>query len=314
MTIKELKKNKNFYLIIKEVINKSSSQKRKILKFINTVNHLYFMRAEIFATRFLKYLKMQKIDFKYAINAYLKLCMDMMTSQKYFLKNKKYPVDNEKLAYKNVYGNIREMKSYMIGLAISQFLWPTHYAMYSFFIEKIEKENSKIKNYLEVGPGHGLFLIQALEKLNDNTQYEIVDISKTSLQITRSIVDTIINKERKINYKLKNILNIRNSKKFDFITMGEVLEHVTKPKELLIKLKNLVNDNGSIYISTCVDCPSIDHVYHFKSVSEIENMIKQSGFRIIDKLVLPVEEKSMKEIIKNKITINYCAHIRKKIN
>ena len=61
------------------------------------------------------------------------------------LKNKKYPVDNEKLAYKNVYGNIREMKSYMIGLAISQFLWPTHYAMYSFFIEKIE--NIKFRKF-----------------------------------------------------------------------------------------------------------------------------------------------------------------------
>ena len=138
MTIKELKKNKNFYLITQGVINKSSSQKKKILKFISTVDRLYFIRAETFATSFLKYLEIQKIDFKYAINAYLKLCINMMTSQKYFLKNKKYPVDNEKLAYKNVYGNIKEMKSYMIGLAISQFLWPTHYAMYSFFIEKIK--------------------------------------------------------------------------------------------------------------------------------------------------------------------------------
>jgi len=314
MTIKELKKNKNFYSIIKEVINKSSSQKKKILRFINTVDSQYFIRAEIFATRFLKYLEVQKLDFKYAINAYLKLCTDMMTSQKYFLKNKKYPVDNERLAYRNVYGNIQEMKSYMIGLAISQFLWPTHYAMYSFFIKKIENENYKIKNYLEVGPGHGLFLLQALEKLGDNTQFEIVDISNTSIQITQSIVNKIINKKKKINYKLKNILNIKSSKKFDFVTMGEVLEHVTKPKKLLIKLRNLVNKNGSIYISTCVDCPSIDHVYHFKSVNEIENMIKQSGFRIIDKLVLPVEEKPMKEIIKNKITINYCAHIKKKTN
>ena len=311
MTIKELKKNKNFYLITQGVINKSSSQKKKILKFISTVDRLYFIRAETFATSFLKYLEIQKIDFKYAINAYLKLCINMMTSQKYFLKNKKYPVDNEKLAYKNVYGNIKEMKSYMIGLAISQFLWPTHYAMYSFFIEKIKKENSKIKNYLEVGPGHGLFLIQALEKLNNNTQFDIVDISKTSIKITESIVNTIIKKEKKINYKLKNIFDIKTLKKFDFITMGEVLEHVSKPKKLLIKLRNLVNDNGSIYISTCVDCPSIDHVYHFKSILEIENMIKQSGFRIIDKLVLPVEEKPMKEIIKNKITINYCAHIKK---
>ena len=96
--------------------------------------------------------------------------------------------------------------------------------------------------------------------------------------------------------------------------MGEVLEHVSNPSKLLIKLKSLIADNGSIYISTCVDCPSIDHVYHFKSIKEIENMIRESGFVILDKLILPVEDKPMKEIIEKKITINFCAHIKKKIN
>ena len=132
--------------------------------------------------------------------------------------------------------------------------------------------------------------------------------------MTKKIISYFSLEENNISYVNDDMLNISMDEKFDFITMGEVLEHVAEPSKLLIKLKDLITNNGTIYISTCVDCPSIDHVYHFKSVTEIENMIKQSGFRIIDKLVLPVEEKSMKEIIKNKITINYCGYIRKKIN
>ena len=31
-----------------------------------------------------------------------------------------------------VYDNVSEMKSYVYGIALSQFLWPTHYSMYSF--------------------------------------------------------------------------------------------------------------------------------------------------------------------------------------
>ena len=46
---------------------------------------------------------------------------------------------DEKQAYESVYNNISEMKSYMIGLAISQFLWPKHYAMYSFFNDKVAR-------------------------------------------------------------------------------------------------------------------------------------------------------------------------------
>ena len=79
----------------------------------------------------------------------------------------------------------------------------------------------------------------------------------------------------------------------------------------LLFLHELISNNGTIYVSTCVDCPSIDHVYHFKSVNEIEQMLKSSRFEILDSLVLPVEDKPMKEIIKKKITINYCAHIKK---
>ena len=312
MSEKELKKNPYFNIIVQKVIGKSSLQKKKILKLLNSADKLYFQRAENFSSFFFIYLKKQKIKLNYAINAYLKLCSDMMISQKYFLKYKKYPVDNEKIAYENVYNNLNQMKSYMIGLAISQFLWSTHYAMYSFFIKKIIQERSKVKNYLEVGPGHGLFLTQALEKLDKKTNFEIVDISKTSIKITKSIVNLINKKKLNINYKQKNVFNITKSKKFDFITMGEVLEHVAEPKKLLIKLKSLVTKNGSIFISTCVDCPSIDHIYHFKTVQEIEKMIKESGFIILDKQILPVEDKSMKIIIKNKITINYCAHIKKK--
>mgnify|MGYP001983093912 FL=1 len=232
-----------------------------------------------------------------------------MMSQKYFIKFKKYPVEDEKKAYKEVYDNKKEMKSYMIGIGMSQFLWPTHYAMYSFFIDKILNKKSNISRYLEIGPGHGLFLLQALRNLKQDTKFEIVDISKTSIKITKSIIDFLVKKEKKINYTTQNIFDFESSNKFDFITIGEVLEHVTKPQEILKKIKKLMNKNGTVYLSTCVDCPSIDHVYHFKSIGDIEKMIKKSGFKILDRRILPVEDKPMKEIIKNKITINYCAHL-----
>ena len=305
----KLKKNKNFYLLVDKIINKSSSQKIKILKFINSADSIYYKRAEAFSKEFIRYLKNEKINIDFAIKAYLKLCTDIMMSQKYFIKFKKYPVEDEKKAYKEVYDNKKEMKSYMIGIGMSQFLWPTHYAMYSFFIDKILNKKSNISRYLEIGPGHGLFLLQALRNLKQDTKFEIVDISKTSIKITKSIIDFLVKKEKKINYTTQNIFDFESSNKFDFITIGEVLEHVTKPQEILKKIKKLMNKNGTVYLSTCVDCPSIDHVYHFKSIGDIEKMIKKSGFKILDRRILPVEDKPMKEIIKNKITINYCAHL-----
>ena len=105
--------------------------------------------------------------------------------------------------------------------------------------------------------------------------------------------------------------NITTTSLYDFIVMGEVLEHVDQPNTLLDKLKTLLSLNGQAFISTCVDCPTIDHVYHFKSIDEIQDMLKKSNFDIVSEKILPVENLPMNEIIRNNITINYSAIIKK---
>jgi hypothetical protein len=93
--------------------------------------------------------------------------------------------------------------------------------------------------------------------------------------------------------------------------MGEVLEHVNHPSFLLKRLRLLLAKNGKAFVSTCVNCPAIDHIYHFKSIEEIRIMLRDCGLKIIDEKVLPVENLPMEEIIEQKITINYCAIIEK---
>ena len=312
MEFNYLKDYTNFKSIVDEVIKKSPLQKKNILKFHKNIDASYFIKAEEFAKNFKQYLKNENISFEYSINAYLKLCSDMMTSQLYFYEHNKYLVSEQSDAFKKVYDNITEMKSYMIGAAISQFLWPNHYAMYSFFIKNINNLKDSVNNYLEIGCGHGLFLLEAIKKFKKTANFEIVDISKTSIHISKSLINFLVNEKLKINYSLNDIYKVDFQKKFDFITMGEVLEHVDKPLPLLKKINGLISETGKMFMSTCVDCPWIDHVYHFKSVKEIEDMVGDSGFKIIDRLILPVEDRPMEEIVKNKITINYCALLQKK--
>ena len=147
-----------------------------------------------------------------------------------------------------------------------------------FFIKNISNFKGNVNNYLEVGCGHGLFLLEAIKKFKKTTNFEIVDISKTSIEISKSIINFLVKEKLKINYLLSDIFKVNLKKKFEFITLGEVLEHVDKPHELLKKIHGLIAENGEIFLSTCVDCPSIDHVFHFKSVKEIDDMIVSSGF------------------------------------
>ena len=302
----------NFKSIVDLTFKKSPLQKKKILKFHKNIDDSYFIKAEEFAKAFKQYLKNENISLEFAIDSYLKLCANIMISQLYFYEHKKYPTNDQSDDFKKVYDNTKEMKGYMMGNAISQFLWPNHYAMYSFFIKSINNFKGTVNNYLEIGCGHGLFLSEAIKIFKKGTNFEIVDMSKTSIDMIKSVISVFVKEKPKINYLLKDIFEVNFKKKFEFITMSEILEHVDKPYPLLKKIHGLTSETGEVFLSTCVDCPWVDHLYHFKSVKEIEDMILDSGFKIVDNLILPAEDRPMDEIIKNKITINYCTLLQKK--
>jgi len=303
-------KNNNFRKIIELICSKSILQKKKLRKYLSGQNDTFFYLAEEFATKYSDYLKSENIPIEYVVDAYLKMCNDMIKSQIYFMRTGKYPIESAEQAFKLVYNKDEEMKPFMIGLAISQFLWESHYKIYQFFLNNINIEKDDIKSYLEIGPGHGLFLKDANQILDNNVEFIAIDISKTSIDITRSIMNFLV-KENKIKYIIMDILDYNTNKRFDFITMGEVLEHVNYPEMLLSKFNKLLSDNGHGFISTCVNCPTIDHVYHYKCVNEIKEMLNNNGLIIKDELILPVEDLPMEEIIKKKIAINYCAIVRR---
>ena len=303
-------KSNNFRKIIKLICTKSILQKKKLRKYLSGQDDTFFYLAEEFATKYSDYLKSENIPIEYVVDAYLKMCNDMIKSQIYFMRTSKYPIENAEQAFKLVYNKDEEMKPFMIGLAISQFLWESHYKIYQFFLNNINIEKGNIKSYLEIGPGHGLFLKDANQILENNVEFIAIDISKTSIDITRSIMKFLV-RENKIKYIIMDILDYNTNKRFDFITMGEVLEHVNYPEILLSKFNKLLSDNGHGFISTCVNCPTIDHVYHYKCVNEIREMLNNNDLIIKDELILPVEDLPMEEIIKKKIAINYCAIVRR---
>jgi len=242
------------------------------------------------------------------VQAYIKMCNDMLSSQIYFSKHNQYPVNNQAEAFLAVYDSKDEMESYMLGLALSQFLWPTHYAMFRFF-QKMLHQKSAAGSYLEVGPGHGLLFNEALRVLPNSATFAAVDISETSLNLTKEVVEFFQLHDRKLSFRNEDISDFEETAHFEFIVAGELLEHVDEPVAVLRKLRTMMACDGVAFISTCVDCPTIDHVYHFQSIGEVREMLRNNGFEIVEDAVLPVEDLPLEDLKENKVTINYCAHL-----
>jgi 2-polyprenyl-3-methyl-5-hydroxy-6-metoxy-1,4-benzoquinol methylase len=221
----------------------------------------------------------------YIALSYDTVVKDHFREQVYFKRHGRYRYSSYAEVANSVYHNPEYMDLYMHGLAITEFLWPNHRAMYRFFLDTLPKDMTG--TYLEVGPGHGLFMIGAMRQ-GSFSECVGVDVSETSIALTRSILEHPVYGPFH-NYRLehRDFLASDLVGPVDAIAMGEVLEHVEDAERFLAKARKLLAPNGYFYMSTAVNGGVIDHIYLFRSISEIDGLLTRVGFAIDDQIVIP---------------------------
>ena len=250
-------------------------------------------------------------DIEYLAESYLTIVMDTIREQIYFQKHGTYRHSTFAEVANDVYFNPEYMAHYMYGLAFTSFLWPNHLAMFSFF-KKTLPHNVPGK-YLEIGPGHGYYLMTAMQQSGYGS-FLGVDISDTSVAMTKELVGHFLAGENKpFDVKCLDFLAARNlaEKSFDAVVMGEVLEHVEQPKLFLRRIHEIAKDNAYIYLTTCINAPEIDHIYLFKTPEKIAQMFMECGLEIKDQLICPYVGKTLQESLDQKLAVNV-AYVLKK--
>ena len=267
-----------------------------------TNNKKIFKDFEKIAEQVILLSKLNKFSIKKISKFYNDFCIETMQEQLYFQKFKTYRSIKEKKNNLELYNSSYKMKKYMIALMLTQIYWHSHVKIFQWYKSQIKKISPK--NFLEIGSGHGLLSKELLNK--KNITGNICDISQQSLNFSKKIISNFSNGNN-INFKKIDFFDLNPNEKFDFIIMGEVIEHVEHPLKFLKKVKSLMTNNSKIFISTCANCAQLDHKYHFKNISQIKSLIYKSRLKIKSELVSPSENIPKSRWIKDKISINYCA-------
>lgn len=235
--------------------------------------------------------------------AYNTITLDTLREQVYFQRNGKYRYSRFDEVAGSVYHNPSYMQKYMYGLAITAYLWANHREIYRYFEGVIPQKRGG--RYLEVGPGHGLFFVRAMA-LSQYDSYEGVDISETSLKMTRAFLS-------RQEHRHKDRWSLQQGDflaadglvgPYDAVVMGEVLEHVERPDLFLTRIRNLIRPGGFVFVTTAVNAPAVDHIYLFRAVAEVEDMATKCGLNIVDKLVTGYPGCSIQETEQRRLPIN----------
>ena len=295
---------------LEQILNKIESQNpvhfSKLKTNLADLDTDFTIAANNFFDKYFSYLSRNKIEIDFGVNCYLHMISDMLEERIKFIREGSYSNTSFDDVEKRIYGNPEIMTYHMHGLVLAQFLWFDQYERFLFFSENLKTYQSKIQKYLEIGGGHGLYINEAIALIPETKQFDLVDISQSSLDLAKGIV----NNER-INYYLKNIFDFSEDEKYDFITIGEVLEHVEDPLSLLEKIGQLLSQNGVCYITTPINAPMIDHIYLFNDEEEIRELLKKANFEIIKERIVISEKITEKQASKRKVPIMYAAFIKK---
>jgi len=304
--IPNLKNHPEFSKIVNLVSAQNPLQRKRIENFINQQDEDYWNFAEELS-RTLNWTLLQTNEARAeAAQSYNRMCMDILREQIRFRKTGVYLISNAEVANENVYSQPNVMRYYIVGLLLSYLFWSNHYRMLKFFKDHLTRITS-IENCLEVGAGHGLFTSETLRHF-PHLDMHVLDISETSLNLAREMLDTFQVDVSRASFELGDYLKTSfGNGKFDFIIMGEVLEHVNDAPEFLRQTRLLIQPTGTVFLSTCANCAAVDHVYHFHTVDEIRKLFRDANFSIVQELVLPAEAVPESRWLEELVTINYCA-------
>jgi 2-polyprenyl-3-methyl-5-hydroxy-6-metoxy-1,4-benzoquinol methylase len=248
--------------------------------------------------------------------AYRTICVDMRKEQLYFARHGAYRHSRYQDVADAVYRDEDYMPRYMHGLALTTFLWPNHLRLKEFFLKKLPCDRAG--RYLEIGPGHGLFFLNAVQQSRYD-HFEGIDISQSSVDLTSSILVAAEVDSSRYRIRCGDFLSRDFSDgsgeqpgAFDAIVMGEVLEHVERPGDFLQRIHQLSAPESFVYVTTCVNAPAVDHIYLFRDPAEVAALACQSGFAVVDELLVPHAELDLEETQRRKLPINVALVLAKR--
>jgi 2-polyprenyl-3-methyl-5-hydroxy-6-metoxy-1,4-benzoquinol methylase len=235
--------------------------------------------------------------------AYNLVVLDTLREQLYFRRHRRYRHQRFADVANSVYFSDEYMRLYMKGLALTAYLWPNHVEIRRFFQREVANGPCRGR-YLEVGPGHGLYMAAALRS-GRFSRCLGVDISPTSLELTRAVVGRYVEgSDTSLELALGDFLAMDVPGTFDVVVMGEVLEHVERPAEFLARARAACSEGGRVFISTCANSPATDHIYLFRHDSEVDELAEAAGLAVLTRLVVPYHGTTLEQSYRQSLPVN----------
>lgn len=245
------------------------------------------------------------------VDGYVYYTNAVIEETKYFHEHDDYRYHSFAEVDRNVYANKENMTLYMLGLSLTEYLWETVLRIHRFFEAVLQ--DAKGENYLEIGPGHGKYFCEAYN-LGRFKKYVAIDVSPTAIAMTEQYMQSHKN-DRGGVYELicQDATQLDSEeRKYDFVVLQEVLEHLENPLEMLKTTAKLLSAEGTAYLLMPICAPSPQHIFLFQNRKHVQSLIQQADLEIIKEDYITVNRVSVETAEEKRMPIDACLLVRKR--
>lgn len=237
------------------------------------------------------------------VHGYRWTCDRLREEELFFHREGRYRLSTFAEADAEVYSNHDYMAPYVDGLLLTQVLWYNHVATFEMFLNRLLGASERPFSYLEVGPGHGLMVYCAAGSALSQS-LEAWDVSAVSLRETRAALDRL-GVDKPVSLVETDILQAkRPDKRFDLVVISEVLEHLERPQDALAFLRDVVAEDGRVFVNVPLNSPSPDHIYLLSTPDEARALVEQAGFEVEQIELYATQGRPVEKAVKNKVSVS----------
>lgn len=257
--------------------------------------------------------------FHHGLEAVATLSFDFLRMQSRFMKTGNYRSSQAAQILEGVYLNAQKMEgAYLDGLLLTYAFWPNQARILQLYLETFLPGLQAECRLLEIGVGHGLMAVLALDRLPD-CRYMGLDVSPYAIRYTREflasaglLTDRVVLVCQDVGAGLPPAppptqpaaTSPQAAPGWDALLCCEVLEHVEQPDHLLSAVRQALRLGGSAFVSTVANIEAEDHIFRFENVDHIHRVIAAAGFHVRFERVMPLKGF---ESAGERVPLNYAA-------
>jgi SAM-dependent methyltransferase len=215
-----------------------------------------------------------------AAKGYVRFALETLRAEARFEKVRAYPRKGYAQAFEEVYGNEAYMREqYLPGLLLSHHLWPHHHRQAVFFEDVFLDEVARGGGgpLIDVGTGTGFYARLALARVSSAT-VRAYDVSRASCTFARGHAAAFGAADR-FAVEERDVV-ARPPEPARWLVSVEVLEHLEEPLAFLRGLRRLLAPGGLGFVTAALNAPHTDHIYLYRTPSEVVEQLEEAGFRI----------------------------------